>query len=398
AREKKQMGIVEESYQQLINISRQRKEFEEALEYYDLYCELRDKRLSSEMIEKLSELKKKYEEVQEQLVDTRQKNSLITEAIRKKMNMSFIGRSQAIRKVYDLAMMAAKHQDTNVLITGESGTGKEIIANMIHFVSNRQDNLFIPVNCGSIPEALMESEFFGHKKGAFTGATADKAGYLQSADLGTLFLDEIGDMTFALQTKLLRVMENRKYRQLGSNQKIKSDFRLITATNKDINELISDNLFRVDLFYRINTIEIHIPPLRERRQDVEPLVHYFITHFARTLNKPVPRLAAGVIDILEKYSFPGNVRELRNIIERAMIISQGDTICLDDLKLRNKICLACKVNNLPCMTLEEMERKLIIETLDKTDHNIGATAKMLGIHYSTLSRKLKKLNLSKNYS
>ncbi|MDP8220543.1 MAG: sigma 54-interacting transcriptional regulator [Candidatus Stygibacter frigidus] len=393
-----QKGEVEEIYKMLSDIYRALGKFGETLKYYDQYTDLKDKRLNSEVIEKISHLQQKYEETHKQLVVTRQKNSLISEVLKTKMKMNFIGRTQSIKKVIDLAMMAAKHKDTNVLITGESGTGKEIIANMIHYASERSNNLFITVNSGSIPETLMESEFFGYKKGAFTGAASDKAGYLQQADNGTLFLDEIGDMPFALQTKLLRVLECRRYQPLGSDCEITADFRLITATNKDIDKLISSDIFRIDLFYRINTIEIQIPPLRERKSDIEPLVNYFITHFAQTLNKPAPRLAVDVIEYLEKYSFPGNVRELRNMIERAMITLNSDTINKEDLALRLDIGKKSKAVDISSMTLDEMEYKMIMDALKKTDHNITDAAKVLGIHYTTLSRKLKKLDMSKNYS
>ncbi|MCF7918328.1 MAG: sigma 54-interacting transcriptional regulator [Candidatus Cloacimonetes bacterium] len=383
---------VEEIYHLLSKVYKAQQNFEKSLMNFEKYSELKDKRLNSEVIEKISNLQKKYEDAKKQLVNTQRKSSLISEVLKKQMSMNLIGRSNAIKEVHELAMKAAQHQDTNVLITGESGTGKEIIAHIIHFASNRKDSMIIPVNCSSIPETLMESEFFGHKKGSFTGALADKTGYLEEADKGTLFLDEIGDMPASLQAKLLRVLESKKIKPIGSSKEMQIDFRLIAATNKDINQLIEDNIFRVDLFYRINTIEIYIPPLRERKSDIEPLVHFFISEYAQALKKPLPKIALDVMEQLENYSFPGNVRELRNMVERAMIMLRTDTLSAECFNLRSAPVLSTQTTGMDITTLEEMEREMILGTLDRTGNNHSKTARILGISYSTLNRKLKQMN------
>ena len=392
ARQKKQKQEIENNFLLMSNIYKAQKKYKKSLINYESYSELKDKRLNSEVIDKISNLQKKYEDTRKKLVNTQRKSSLISEVLREQMSMNFIGKSNAIKEVHELAMMAAEHRDTNVLITGESGTGKEIIAHIIHFASDRKDNMFIPVNCSSIPESLMESEFFGHKKGSFTGAISDKTGYLEDARNGTLFLDEIGDMSAQLQAKLLRVLESKKIKPIGSSKEIQVDFRIIAATNQDIKALIGENIFRVDLFYRINTIEIHIPPLRERKSDIEPLVHYFISHFAKVLKKPMPKIGYELIEHLENHYFPGNVRELRNMIERAMIMLKTDTLTLECFDLvcapvNNTVAAKPKVK-----TLDEMEKEMIIAAMDKTGNNHSRAALLLGISYSTLNRKLKQIN------
>jgi transcriptional regulator with PAS, ATPase and Fis domain len=389
---------IEENYQLLSKIYRAMKNFPMALDFSDKYIALKEESLSKEMQQRVQVLQDKYEKTKEELIVIRKKSSLLSEVLQKKMKLDFIGRSPGIKKVNKMAMQAAAATNANILITGESGTGKEIIAKVIHFASTRHDNMFIAVNSGSIPDNLMESAFWGHKEGAFTGAIADQTGYLLMADKGTLFLDEIGDMPMSLQTKLLRVLENKKFLPVGGKEEIESDFRLITATNKNIEKLIAENIFRVDLFYRINTIEIRIPPLRERKEDILPLTQHYLSHFAHSMNKPVPRLGKDVADFLEQYPFPGNVRELKNMMERVMITQKRDTIYAEDFCSRLKQNLVQKEENLPVTTLAEMEESMIKKTLQQTGFNISKTARLLGIHYTTLNRKLKSLNLNKEYS
>ncbi|MDP8221416.1 MAG: sigma 54-interacting transcriptional regulator [Candidatus Stygibacter frigidus] len=388
-----QIQEIEENYLLLSNICKAQQKYQKSLEYYEQYTLFKDKRLNSEVIEKIANIQKKYEATISKLVKTERKSSLISESLKNQINMNFIGNSHAIKEVHKLALMAAEHCDTNVLITGESGTGKEIIAHIIHFASRRNDNIFIPINCSSIPENLSESEFFGHKKGAFTGAIADKIGYLEDASSGTLFLDEIGEMPLHLQAKLLRVLETKIVKPIGTNKSIKVDFRLIAATNNDISKLIGENLFRVDLFYRINTIQIHIPPLRDRRADIEPLTHFFVSSFAKILKKPVPRITQELIESLREYHFPGNVRELKNMVERAMIMLKTDTLGIESFNLTQAPAITTDQSSITNCTIEEMEKQMIINTLDQTGNNLTHTAKKLGISYSTLNRKIKTYQL-----
>lgn len=397
AESQNQVVEMEENYHLLSKIYRSMGNYEKALEYSENYIELKEKSMNRELQERVTVLHDKYENTRKALNDTRKKNSLISDVLQKKIKLDFIGCSPAIMKVHDLAMQAAKTPNTNVLVSGESGTGKEIIANIIHYASSRKDNILISVNSGSIPEHLMESAFFGHRKGAFTGAISDQAGYLAMADKGTLFLDELGDMSINLQKKLLRVLENRRFLPLGASEELESDFRLITATNKDIDKLIDNNEFRVDLFYRINTIEIHIPPLRERKSDILPLTEHFLGYYAQLLNKKVPRLDTEVIEYLNNYSFPGNVRELKNMMERVMITVKRDKIYAEDFDLKVKKESISGEEKLRLTTLAEMEEAMIRKALQTTGYNISRTAELLGIHYTTLNRKLKNLNISKEY-
>jgi two-component system, NtrC family, response regulator AtoC len=393
AEKNQQNQEIEENYLLLSNICKAQQKYQESLGYYEQYSTYKDKRLNSEVIEKISNLQKKYEATVNKLVKTQRKSSLISETLKKQINMSFIGSSKAIKEVHKLALTAAEHRDTNVLITGESGTGKEIIAHIIHFSSSRSDSIMVPVNCSSIPEALSESEFFGHKKGSFTGALSDKSGYLEKASNGTLFLDEIGDMPLSLQAKMLRALESKVIRPVGSSKSIKIDFRVIAATNKNISQLIHDNYFRVDLFYRINTIEINIPPLRERRADIEPLTCFFVAYFAKILKKPVPRITQDVISQLRDYHFPGNVRELKNMVERAMIMLKSDTLGIESFTLVPTSLNCTTQTCIQYQTIDQMEKEMIINALHKTADNHTHAAKLLGISYSTLIRKLKKMNL-----
>ncbi len=384
--------VIQNIYNALSDIFKKKADYKTALEYHEKYSETKDKILNKEMINKISNLQKKYEETSKKLLETKKHNSLISVALKKSINMNFVGESKKIRKVLDLAMTAAANKDANVLITGETGTGKEIIANIIHYASARKNNLFVAVNTSSVPESLAESEFFGYIKGAFTGAINDKTGYLEYANKGTLFLDEIADTPPQLQAKLLRVLDNKKIKHIGSNKEIQVDFRIISATNKDVDELIKNNKFRMDLLYRLNTIEINIPPLRERPADIKPLLFSFVQEFSKSLNKPMPKINSALVDKLKKYHFPGNVRELKNMIERAIIIMNSDTLEPEhfDTRTINELETS-SVEIIKYKTIDKMEKQMIIDALKETNNNRTRAARLLGISHSTLLRKLKKI-------
>jgi transcriptional regulator with PAS, ATPase and Fis domain len=240
---------------------------------------------------------------------------------------------------------------------------------------------------------MAESEFFGFIKGAFTGAIRSKAGYFEEANNGSLFLDEIGDMPLALQAKLLRVLETKQIKRLGSNTPKSVNFRLISATNKDLGQLIKTNVFRGDLLYRINTIEIHIPPLRERPEDIEPLLQYFLKQFSAKMNKSMPNYSATLIDCLQKYSFPGNVRELRNMVERTMIFLKSNQLSLEDFssQMHTNDEYAPDTSSKPCRNIHDLEDQVLLKALEDFNGNQTKAAKQMGISYSTFKRKLKKI-------
>ena len=384
---------LQENYQLICDVYEAMQDYKLALHFFRKSSQIKDEIFNQKMIDKFGKLQQKYEETNLQLKQKQKDHSLISNAIRKSMNMQFIGRSKAITNVMELTMKAAMNKDINVLISGESGTGKEIIAHIIHFASLRKDNLFVPVNCCAIPESLMESEFFGYEKGAFTGAVTSKIGYLEEADKGSLFLDEIADMPLHLQSKLLRVLESRVIRRVGSKHDAKVDFRLISATNKNVSELIQKNEFRADLFYRINSFEIRIPPLRERKEDIEVLVDFFVKKFSESMKKNTPKIDKSVFELLTNYDFPGNVRELRNMIEKALIMLQSDLLTSDlfDIRSDNYDLSIPSIDS--HLTLEEMERMMIIRALKSSKNNQTIAASQLGISYSTLYRKLKKYKI-----
>jgi two-component system response regulator PilR (NtrC family) len=243
-----------------------------------------------------------------------------------------VGNSPVMRNIYNLIRQVAKTK-TSILITGESGTGKELIARAIHDESKRKDKPFVVVNCGGIPETLMESELFGHKKGSFTGATQDKKGLFEAADKGTIFLDEIGELTLPIQVKLLRAVQERVFKPVGSNEDVSVDIRIISATNKKLEDEVIVGNFREDLFYRLNVIEIKMPPLRERKSDLRVLAQHFLEKYSREMEKEVSKISSYAIDLLNKYDFPGNIRELENLMERSVALSSTNIILPDSLAL-----------------------------------------------------------------
>src|SRR5215468_7443845 len=244
--------------------------------------------------------------------------------------LGIVGRSEAMQQVFKLIGQVAG-TDASALITGESGTGKELVARAIYHHGNRSQQAFLAVNCAAIPEQLLESELFGHERGAFTGATLQRIGKFEQSNQGTIFLDEIGDMTPATQTKILRVLQSGTFERVGGNQPIKVDVRIIAATNKPLEEAVAARQFREDLFYRLNVVRIHIPPLRERREDIRLLVNYFLKKFAKDQQHAPKSVGPGVIKALEKYHWPGNVRELENVFRRALVVAKGEAILVSDL-------------------------------------------------------------------
>jgi DNA-binding NtrC family response regulator len=282
---------------------------------------------------------------------------------------------------------------SNVLLLGESGTGKDLIAEIIHCQSPRSKGSFISINCSAIPEGLLESELFGHRRGAFTGASSDKKGLIELAHEGTLFLDEIGDMPLPLQAKLLRVLETGELMPLGDTRARHVDVRLIAATNQDLEAKIREGSFREDLYWRLSVFEIRIPPLRERREDIPLLVDFFIRKFAQDNRKPVREASAEALQVLEAYPWPGNVRELANVIERAVVLARGERIGLEHLP--EKLRLGSRVSNPSTLkeALSQYERSLILRVYEEHGRNKEATARHLGIDLATLYRKLKKLGI-----
>ena len=301
-----------------------------------------------------------------------------------------IGESQGIRKVLEMVAEVAK-TDATVMIRGESGTGKELIARAIHANSKRRYFPIIIINCGAYPEGLLESEIFGHEKGAFTGAQFTRRGKLELADKGTLFFDEIGNISMKMQMDLLRVIETKQFSRLGGEKMITTDFRVVSATNQDLEQDVKEGKFREDLYYRLNVFTVVLPPLRERATDIPLLVEYFLDKFAKTMNKPVEGFSPEALDLLVHYPWPGNVRELRNIIERAMVVVKGKRIEVSDLSLpldRESYASAAE-------SLEEAERLHIQRILNRTDWNISQAASLLGIERVTLYSKIKKYGLQK---
>jgi len=311
-------------------------------------------------------------------------------------SLDLIGSSPKFRAVLTEVERVAP-VDCAVLIQGETGTGKEVIARAIHESSPRRHNRFIALNCAAIPSALLESELFGHERGAFTGACTQTKGRFQMADGGTLFLDEIGDMPLELQPKLLRVLQEREFERLGSTQTVRVNVRVVAATNQDLEQLVNKKLFRVDLFYRLNVIPICLPPLRERVQDIPLLTEFFVTKFAASLNKPIDVIPDEVMAVLQAHDWPGNIRELQNLIERAVLYSPGSVLRLPlDMKQTVK-----PSSESASRTLAEANREHILETLEQTDWMIGGqdgAASRLGLPRTTLIYKMRKLGIEMRQS
>lgn len=301
-----------------------------------------------------------------------------------------VGNSAVMRQVFKLIAKAAP-MSANVLISGESGTGKELVARAIHYGGPRSAAPFVPVNCTAIPDSLLESELFGHVKGAFTGAKASRAGFFQIADGGTIFLDEIGDASLNLQSKLLRVIQSKEIFMVGSSQVRKVDTRIIAATHKDLAALVKKGHFREDLFYRLNVIDIHIPPLRERPEDVPPLVNYFVSLFCREMKQKPPTFSDKALEALVNYSWPGNIRELENLLQRLLVIVEDNLIDVADLPPPMRFCIGQSASSKK--SLAEMEAEHIARVLAEVDNNKTKAAEILGIDRKTLREKLKRFQV-----
>ncbi|HDJ27795.1 MAG TPA: sigma-54-dependent Fis family transcriptional regulator [Proteobacteria bacterium] len=311
---------------------------------------------------------------------------------------NLIGKSPAILKVYELIQRVAQTR-ANILVTGESGTGKELVARAIHYTGPRKDQPFVTVNCGAIPEQLMESEFFGHEKGAFTGAIKTRDGYFAAADSGTIFLDEIGEIPPALQVKLLRVIQEKSFMRVGSTVERAVDVQVVSATNRDLESAVSEGSFREDLFYRLNVITIDLPPLRERSSDIPLLARHFLQQYNQEYGREIDDISQEAINIMLNYGFPGNVRELENIIERGVIMETGTVITpasLPPVLTRpatngTVIGLRLPEDGLDLeKTLAELEHQLINQALERCDHNKTKAAKLLGLSFRSFRYRQKK--------
>jgi formate hydrogenlyase transcriptional activator len=304
-----------------------------------------------------------------------------------------IGESPGMHQIYELIQLVAP-TDSTVLLHGETGTGKELIARAIHNLSSRRDRTFIKMNCAAIPSGLVESELFGHEKGAFTGALMQKRGRLELADRGSLFLDEIGDISLELQPKLLRVLQEQEFERLGSTKTTRVDVRIIAATHRDLSGMIRDGTFREDLFYRLNVFPVEIPPLRERREDIPLLVHYFVSKLSRRMRKRIKTIPRSAMDALVNSPWPGNIRELANFVERAVILSQDEelNVPISEMKRAPRGSFTSET------TFEQAERNTIISALKATGGKIsgeGGAAERLRLKRTTLQNKMRRLGVSK---
>ncbi|MCB0804829.1 MAG: sigma-54-dependent Fis family transcriptional regulator [Bacteroidales bacterium] len=366
-----------------------------AADFFPKPFRLMDINLAIQRTTRFINLSNKYKELEKNY-------SLISSEIQKSIGHQLIGKSKAMKHVISMMSKVANVENTTVLITGESGTGKELVARGIHYLSNRNKQYFHSVNCSAIPETLFESEFFGHKKGSFTGAVENKAGWFEIANKGTLFLDEIGDMPLSQQAKLLRVLEERQVSRVGSHDKIPVDVRVIAASNQELIKMSTEKEFRLDLYHRLSSFVIHLPPLRERKEDIPVLLKYFVDHYCRTLGKEVKKVDPSIEKEFVNYAFPGNIRELRNLIERALIISDNGVLKLSDFQLGSsetveppqQITESAPTPNELIWDLEEAEKTLIRKALDRSNNNKSKAAELLKISWQSLDRRMKKFDLS----
>jgi DNA-binding NtrC family response regulator len=331
----------------------------------------------------------------------RQENHILRKAVRDQYRLEqLVGVSEPIRQVMEFVLKVAD-SDSTVMIQGESGTGKELVARMLHFNSLRKDRPLVPVNCGAIPETLLESELFGHEKGAFTGATHSRMGRFELANGGTIFLDEIGEMSLPLQVKLLRVLQEREFERVGGNRTIHVDVRIIAATNQDLDTLVEEKRFRKDLFYRLNVIPIVIPPLRERRSDIPLLIDHFLARFNQSKHTEITGLDPDALHMLTEYDWPGNIRELENMMERLVVLKKHGTLSVEDLP--EKICRKSSSIELKeqfirfsedginlSREVEQYEKHLIMEALRKANGVTSRAAQLLQLNRTTLVEKLKR--------
>lgn len=334
------------------------------------------------------------------LVNTALKVSQNFPKVDRRSRNILLGDSEAMKRTRAMIAKVARSQ-APIYISGESGSGKELVARLIHAKGPRSNKPFVPVNCGAIPTELMESEFFGHKKGSFTGAASDKQGLFQAADGGTLFFDEIADLPLHMQVKLLRAIQEKAIRPVGAQQENRIDVRILSATHKNLKTLVEEGKFRQDLYYRINVIELEVPPLRDHPEDIEQLTGQLLVRLNGESELPIPTVSKAAFEELKKYSFPGNVRELENILERAMALCEDNIIQVSDLQLPESKLQAANVGTSIAVgdglsleaQLDIIEKNAILEALEKTNHNKTAAAKLLGISFRALRYRLKKLGL-----
>lgn len=349
--------------------------------------------------ERLSQIVKKCIEAKEMVSDV----ALSTPVFDDDVDSEFVGRSQKMRDVFDLIYKLCK-VDTTVLVRGENGTGKELVAKAIHHNSPRKTGSFVAINCGAIPEQLMESELFGHEKGSFTGATDRKIGKFQLANNGTLFLDEIGELKPEMQVKLLRVLQEKKFMPVGGNREVKTNTRIIAATNRNLEKMIEDSDFREDLFYRLNVMPIFLPPLRDRAEDIPALVQTFIKKFSKIMGSKINTITTDAIDVLKKYRWPGNIRELENTIERSFIVESSNAIQVSSLpeNIQNaainsgntRTSQSDQSDNLDFeLFKEQAEKEFIINALKANHGKINQTVARANIPKNTLLRKIKKYGI-----
>ena len=359
---------------------------------------------SLELSKKNEEIKKqkvKLEETIEELNKSNLKFNIIEEEFSKSSNEEFVGTSSAIKSILETVSTVSKSYDTNILLTGESGTGKEIIARLIHKLSNRNKKSFYGVNSSAIPMSLFESQFFGHEKNSFTGADKTHIGWFEFANNGTLFLDEIASVPLDQQVKLLRALEERKIVRLGSHKEICVNVRIISATNTDLESLVERNHFRNDLYFRLATFVINIPPLRERKEDIPFLLEHFVKLFSKKLNKPIKRIEKSVETFLMKYNYPGNVRELRNLVERAVILADSATLKYSHFSIPNLISKEDndlyneKNSNDKIKTLANIEKEHILKILNKVNFNQTKAAELLDLDRQAVKRKMQKYKIKK---
>ncbi|OQX25658.1 MAG: hypothetical protein BWK80_14405 [Desulfobacteraceae bacterium IS3] len=355
-------------------------------------------------IQNAIERTRKFVALNQKLKTVQKHYSLISKELRNRVEHQIVGESDAIKSVMDMMQKAAEADNTPVLITGESGTGKELVARGIHHLSRRNSHYFYAANCSAIPSELFESELFGHQKGAFTGAAEEKVGWFEAAHNGTLFLDEIGDMPLLLQSKLLRVLEDKKIRRVGSNREIPVDVRILSATNKNMEKHIRENQFRQDLYYRLNAFFIHIPPLRERTEDVSLLLKYYADFYSGAMNKRIKKIAPELIEKLKKHPFSGNVRELKNMTEMAVILCDDGVLKEKHFsalerngdqgpQCMNKACPYFNISFENKFDLLQIEQYLICEALKRSDYNKTKASELLNMSWSALDRRMKKYGL-----
>ncbi|HHE37838.1 MAG TPA: sigma-54-dependent Fis family transcriptional regulator, partial [Candidatus Cloacimonetes bacterium] len=330
----------------------------------------------------------RYIDLQNRLKDIKLSYSVVSRELKEKSGHQMIGNSLAMKSIIELISKVAKTDKTSILITGESGTGKELVARGIHYLSSRKNAYFYDVNCSAVPENLFESEFFGHKKGAFTDARENKSGWFEIAHKGTLFLDEIADMPLTQQMKLLRVLEENKIRRIGSHQEIDIDVRVIAATNQQIEKMVEEKKFRIDLFHRLNSFIIHLPPLRERKEDIPILFEHFVRFYAERMKKPIMNIDKNIFIKLSQYKFPGNIRELKNIAERAVILCERNKLKLNEViisKTKNKEDF---IDTEDLLNLDVIEKQTILKALERTNYVQIKAAELLNISRHALSRKM----------